>query len=92
VEAELESKEPTEMGDDASASEDEGVRGAAVTSVEHYEPTARSIDGGRDMEKCCDVAESRKHTVSEDTALEREAKQAWSPRPLEASLASRPLL
>ena len=34
VEAELELEEPTKMGDHMSASEDEGVRGAVVSSVE----------------------------------------------------------
>ena len=34
MEAELESEEPMEMGDDVSASEDEGDRGATMTLVE----------------------------------------------------------
>jgi len=90
MKAELEPKEPTEMGGDMSASEDEGDRGAVMTSVEHREPTATSIDDGQDTEMRGDIPESRKHAASEDTAIEREAKQARSPRPSEASLASCP--
>ena len=70
MEADLESEEPTEMGDDTCASEDEEVRGAVVTSVEHREPTTTSIGGGHDVEMRGDVPESRKHAASEDTALE----------------------
>jgi len=90
VEVELESEEPTEMGDDTSALEDEGVRGAVVTSVEHCEPMTTSIGGGRDVETRGDVPESRKRPVSEDTALEQERKWARSSRPSEASSASCP--
>ena len=79
MEAELESEEPTEMGGNTSASKDEGDRGVVVTSVEH-----------RETEMGGDVLESRKRATSEDTALEREAKRAWSPRPSEASSASCP--
>ena len=70
MEAELESEEPTKMGGDMSASEDEGGWGAIVTSVEHHEPAATSIGGGRDTKMCGDVPESRKRTMSEDTAIE----------------------
>ena len=38
MEVELESEEATEMGDDMSASEDEGDKGTVVTSVEHRSP------------------------------------------------------
>ena len=88
MEAELESKEPIEMGDDISASEDEGIRGAVVTSVEHREPTAASVGGGRDVVTRGDVPELRKHAVSEEAALKREAKWAQSPHPSEASSAT----
>jgi len=47
VEAELESEEPMEMGDDMSALEDEGDRGAIVTLVERHEPAATLVGGGR---------------------------------------------
>ena len=70
MEAELESEEPMEMGDDASASEDEGDSGVAVTSMEHREPMAASVGGGRDTETRGNVPESRKRTASEDTTLE----------------------
>lgn len=80
-----------EMGGDASASKDEGDRAMVVTSVEHHEPTAASVGGGRTTEMRGDVPESRKRTMSEDAGFEREAKRARSPRPSEASSASRPL-
>ena len=90
VEAELESEEPMEMGGDASASKDDGDRGAIVTSGEHREPAATSVSCGHDMETCGDVPESRKCAASEDTAVEQEAKRARSPCPLEALLALHP--
>jgi len=92
VEAKLESEESTEMGGDASASEDKGDRGDVVTSAEHREPTAASVGGGHDTEMHGDVPESMKHDASEDTAIEREVKRTRSPRPSEASLAPHPLL
>ena len=70
VEAELESEELTEMGGYASASEDEGHRGAVMTSVDHHEPTTTSVGGGWDTETCGDVPESKKRAMSEDTAVE----------------------
>ena len=70
MEAELESEEPTEMGGNTSASKDDGDRGAIVTSSEHREPMAASVDCGRDTETCDDVPESRKRAVSEDTTVE----------------------
>ena len=70
MEAELKSEEPTEMGDDTSALEDEEVRGIVVTSVEHHEPTTTFVGGGRDTEMLGDVPESRKRAMSEDTAIE----------------------
>ena len=76
VEVELKSEEPMKMGGNASASEDEGDRGAVVTSVEHYEPTTASVGNGRDTEMRGGVPKSRKHATSEETAMEREAKRA----------------
>ena len=70
MEAELKSEEPMKMGDDTSALEDEGVRGAIVTSVEHHEPATASVGGRRDMETHSDILESRKRAASEDSALE----------------------
>jgi len=90
VEAELESEEPMEMGGDTGSSEEEGDRGVVATSVESHEPAVVSTSGGRDAEWHSDVPISRKHAASSDTAVEQEAKQARSPRPLEASLASPP--
>ena len=69
MEAELESEEPMKMGDDVSASEDEGDRGAAVTLVECHEPTAVPVGGVRDTEMRHDIPESRKRAVSGDALL-----------------------
>ena len=83
VEAELESEEPTEMGGNASTSEDDGDRGIIATSVEHRAPAAASTSSGRDVERHGDVPRSRKRAVSLDVAVEREVKRARSLRPLE---------
>ena len=50
MEGELELEEPTEMGGDMSDSEDEGDRGAVVTSVECHEPATVSVSGGHNTE------------------------------------------
>ena len=92
MEVELELEEPMKMGDDVSASEDEGGRGAAMTLVERCKPTATPVGGERGMETCGDVPESRKHVASGDTAVKREAKRARSPCPSEAPSTSQPLL
>ena len=70
MEAELESKEPMEMGDDASASEDERDRGTTVTLVERHEPVAVPGGGGRGTKTRVDVLESRKHVASGDATVE----------------------
>ena len=70
MEAELESEEPTKMGDDVSASEDEEDRGAIVTLVEHREPTVVPVGGGRGTETRGDIPKSWKRTASEDTTVE----------------------
>ena len=70
MEAELELKEPTEIYGSTSASKDEGDRGTIVTSVEHHEPMAASVSGGRDIETRSDIPESRKRATSEDTIVE----------------------
>ena len=87
VEAELVLEEPIEMGGDTSASE-----GAIMTSTEHHEPVATSVDGGSDTEMHGDVPKSTKCIASKDTALEREAKQAQLLRHSKASSAPCPLL
>ena len=76
MEAELESEEPTEMGGDASSSEDGGGRDIVMTSVEHREPTTASASGGQDTKRRGDVPMSRKGVASSDAAVEREAKRA----------------
>ena len=62
-----------------------------MTSMEHREPTGASIGDGHDVETHGDVPESRKRAVSEEDTLEREAKRARSPCPLEVSSASWPI-
>ena len=69
MEAKLESKENTEMGGNMSASEDEGDRGTVVTLVECYEPATASVDDEHDTNMHGEDPESRKHAVSEDTAV-----------------------
>jgi len=90
VEAELELEEPTEMGGDASTSEDDEDRGVVATSVECRAPMAMSASGGRDAERRGDIPASRKCVVSSDAAAEQEVKRARSSRPLEVSLALPP--
>ena len=70
VEAELELEEPTEMGGDASTSEDDRDRGVIMALVECCSPTAVSIGGGRDMERHSDVPTSRKRATSLDATIE----------------------
>ena len=74
MEAELESEEPTELGGDMSTFEDEGYWGIVVTSVERREPMVASTSGGWDVLRHSDVPASRKHAMSSNTAIEREAK------------------
>ena len=91
IEAELESEDPTEMGDNMISSEEEGGWEVIVTLVEHREPAATSASGGQDVERCGDVPMLRKHAASSDVVDEREAKWTRSPRPSEASSALSPL-
>ena len=64
MEAELESEEPMEMGDDASTSEDDGDWGVVATSVEHHAPMAASTGGGWDTERHNDVPTSKRRAAS----------------------------
>ena len=70
-------EDPTEMGDNAISSEDEGGREVA-TSVEHHEPATASAGGGHEAKWHGDVPMLRKHAASSDAVGEREAKQTWS--------------
>ena len=54
------------MGDDVSASKDEGDRGTAMTLFERREPTTAPISGGHGTETHGDVLESRKRPASGD--------------------------
>ena len=90
MEVDLESEEPTETGDDMSSSKDDGDRGIAMTLVERRKPTATPVGDGRGTKVRGNVPKLRMHAASEDAALEREAKRAWSSCPSEVSSASRP--
>lgn len=76
MEVELESEVPTKMGGDMSASMDEGDKGTIVASVERHEPATTSIGSRHDTEMRGDVPKSRKHAMSEDIAIEQEAKRS----------------
>jgi len=90
IEAELESKDPMEMGDDVISSDDEGGWEVVVSLVERHEPVAASAGGRWEAKRRGDVPAQRKRTVSLDAIGELEAKWTRSPRPLEASLALSP--
>ena len=64
VEAELESEDPTEMGDDVISSKEEGGWDAGVTSAARREPTATPASGGQDMERCDGMPRARMLLVS----------------------------
>ena len=70
VEAELELKDPIEMGGDASTFEDDKDRGVVSTSVDHHAPMATPIGGGRDTKRCGNILVSRKHAMGLDSAVE----------------------
>ena len=90
VELELESEDPTEVGDDVIFSEEEEGREVVVTSVGRRDPTTASAGGEQEVERCGDVPTSMKRAASADATGEREAKRTRSPRPLEASPTSSP--
>ena len=46
IKAELELKDPTELGEDVISSKEEGGQEVVVTTVERCEPTATSASGG----------------------------------------------
>ena len=75
VESELESEDPTKMGDDVISSEDEEGQEVIVTLVEHREPTATSTSSGWDVGSHGDVPPSRKHAASSNAIGEREVKR-----------------
>ena len=83
VEAELESEDPMEMGDDMISSEEEGGRDAGATSASHREPAAAPASGGQDTERRGDAPAPRRRAASSDAVGEREAKRTRSPHLLE---------
>ena len=72
--SDVESEDPTELGDDMIFSEEEESREVIVTSVERYDPTAASAGGEQEAERRGDVPTLRKHAASADTVGEWEAK------------------
>ena len=74
IEAELESEDPMEMGDDVISSEEEGGQDTSVTSMVHREATATTASDRRDVERRGDAPTPRKHATSSDTVSEQEAK------------------
>ena len=87
--SDVESEDPTEVGDDVISIEEEGGR-EVMTSTVRREPTAASASGGREAERRGDVPTPRKRATSSDDVGEREVKRTWSPRPSEASSALSP--
>ena len=90
VESELESEDPTEVGDDMIFSEEEESQEVIATSMERRDPTAMSASGEQEAERRGDVPALRKHAASADAVSEREAKRTRSPCPSKASSASSP--
>ena len=66
VESELESEDPTEVGDDMNFSKVEESWEVIATSAEHRNPTAASAGGEQEAERRGDVSTSRKHAASAD--------------------------
>jgi len=66
IESELESEDPTEVGDDMIFSEEEESQEVVATSVEHRDPTAASAGGEREVERRGDVLAPRKRVASTD--------------------------
>lgn len=92
MEAERESDNPTESGDDMSSlkDEEEDGGGAATASAEHREPAALPVGGSHGTGAPSDAPESSKRAVGEDVARGQEAKRARSSCHLEAPPASHP--
>ena len=89
VESELKSEDPTDV-DNMVFFEEEESREVVVTSTERRDPTAMSAGDEQEAERHTEVPMPRKRAASIDAAGEREAKRAWSPRPLVASPVSSP--
>ena len=90
IESELESEDPTEVGDDMFFSEEVENQEVIVTSAERRNPTAVSATSGQEVERRGDVPMPRKHAASVDVIGEREAKRTLSPRPSSVTLVSSP--
>ena len=90
VESELESEDPTKVGDDMIFSEEEESREVIATSAERRDPVAASAAGEQEAERRSDIPAPRKCATSTDIVGEREAKRTRSPRPLVASSISSP--
>ena len=81
VESELESEDPTEVGDDMIFSEEEERQEVIVTSTERCNPTVAHTGGEQEVERRRNVPVSRKHAASTDAIDEWEAKRMRSPCP-----------
>lgn len=90
VESELESEDPTEVGDDMTFFEEEESQEVVGTSAECHDPMAMSSGGEWEVDMSNDVPVPRKRATSMDTISEWEAKWTRSPRPSVASLVSSP--
>jgi hypothetical protein len=71
-------------------SEEEEGQEVIMTLAECRDPTATSVGGEQEVERCGDVPVPRKCAAILDTIGEWEVKQTLSLRPLEASPASSP--
>ena len=69
IESELESKDPTEVGD-MIFSEEEESREVVVTLVERRNPMTMSAGDEQDAERCTEVPMPRKHVASADAVGE----------------------
>ena len=90
VELELESEDPTEVGDDVIFSEEEDDQEVVATLAKRRDPTAVSAGSEQEAERRGDVPALRKHAASANAIGEQEAKWMRSPHPSKASLALSP--
>lgn len=91
MEEELQLEDPPESGDDVGSLGNEGGEGAIVSLLEHHEPTATPVGGGRSTKTRCDALESRKRATSEDATHEQEVMQVRSPCHSEAGASLSPV-
>ena len=88
--SDVESEDPTKVGNDMIFSEEEESQEVIVTSVEPHDPMAMSAGGEQEAERHSDVPTPRKDATSSDAIGERQAKRTRLPCPSEASSALPP--